>query len=1182
MPRRTRHLAPVGALLVALTILVCPSAALAAISPTEDPQAIAGAIMATPAQLTGATWQQRPLNIDPSAIATSFGTQPAGSAFPTHGDSFAILSSGNAHVADDPDVSPEVSASGWGADRGDSHDVSALRLDVNVPAKANCLSLDFAFLSEEYPDYVGEYNDAFIAELDMSDWSASGVDVSAPHNFAFDDDGDVASINAGGVAAVSLDAGDGTTYNAATARISASTPITPGPHRIYLSISDNGDWALDSAAFVDNLQIGNVANPSVNCRAGARPAPPRFTQSGPRSATGREGSLLTTSGSFSDAGATPLMLSISPNPGSFVADADGSWTWSLLATDDLQLGGITVSATSGFGFADSETFDAIATNVAPTVTLDAANDSDVAEGPGEHVVRYAISDPGADTIGTVVTSCGPGTKVPGSDRHSSTEGSFACVFGDGPASALVTAQATDDDGGESALASQLVTVHNVAPAVTLAGDQRAFDEGAAQRTFAYAISDPGRDTIASVTADCGDGGRKVAGSSQHSGAGGSFACVFADGPAAPTVTVAAQDSDGALGATDSRAVVIADVAPKLVLDGSNPSSVDEGSGEVVMRYWTEDPGDDVVTVTSSCGEQGEKVAGSDAAGRFACAFADGDAVSTIAATPVDSDGLAGAAGTRQIRIDNVAPRVTLRGGDAASVDEGPAERTFEYAISDPGRDSATAMTACGDGGTKVALSDRLEGAGGSFRCVFADGPATSRVTVVATDSDGAAGPAGWRNVSVDDVAPTATLDADNPLSVQESRGGHLYRYAISDPGVDTIEAVQTSCGTAGAKVADSDRFTQGSGRLRCVFATGPARSEVSVRATDSDGRSGVADTQIVTIGDPLIAASAVTIEGVESAPVSAAVARFTDPTPYADAGEYAATIDWGDGSTVAAGTIRKLDAGTFAVEGTHAYRRFGTYDVAVRIADADNADNGDRVRSTATIADAPIRAAAAAITTPLSFSGGVATFADEAEPDGAAGDFAATIDWGDASARSTGTIAGPRADGRFAVSGAHVFRATGRYTVTVAVRSTGGSTDTTTSTALVYAFASSTGASFTISDRQAQLGTAVTFWSAQWHTANPFLSNVSFTGAFKGFVDPPASMTPPQCGDTWSGRTGGSSAPPSTVPAYMALVVASAMEKTGSTVSGDVERVVVVKTDAGYASDLAHNGTGTVVAPICG
>ena len=54
-------------------------------------------------------------------------------------------------------------------------DVSILRLNLNVPTGDNCLRVDFRFLSEEYPQFVGSsYNDAFIAELDTSNWSTSG------------------------------------------------------------------------------------------------------------------------------------------------------------------------------------------------------------------------------------------------------------------------------------------------------------------------------------------------------------------------------------------------------------------------------------------------------------------------------------------------------------------------------------------------------------------------------------------------------------------------------------------------------------------------------------------------------------------------------------------------------------------------------------------------------------------------------------------------------------------------------------------------------------------------------------------------------------------------------------------------------------------------------------------------
>jgi hypothetical protein len=868
-----------------LSLLAGPAAALAAVSPTDDGAAVAQAIMASPPQLTGAGWQQRPLNIDPSATATAFGTQPQATSFPTHGETFAILSSGNAWAADDPGGGYEVSGSGWDSDRGDSHDVTTLRLDVNVPSTANCLSVDFSFLSEEWPDYVNDYNDAFIAELDTNDWTASGTTVTAPHNFAFDADGDAITINSGGPAALTAAAAAGTTYNGATPRMTASTPITPGLHAIYLSISDNSDWTLDSAAFIDNLQLGTVADLAADCPAGAHPAPPRYEQptgTTAPSATGPEGSVLRTSGSF--AGVTaPLALSLAPDVGTLVDNGDGSWEWSMFAADDLHLTDITVS---GLGLGASASFDAIATNVAPAVTLSDGNDVEVGEG-AERTYSYAIADPGADTITSVVTSCGPGRKVAGSDTHTNTSGSFRCAFADGPAAALVTVQATDDDGGESAEASQFVTVRNVAPTVALA--------------------------------------------------------------------------------------------------------------------------------------------------------------------------------------------------------------------------------------------------------------------------------------------------QDNPLTFDESRSERTYSYAISDPGADTVSAVVTSCGAAGAKVPDSDEHSDNGGSFRCVFEEGPAERTVSVRATDSDGATGAEDRQTVVVNDPPIAAEGVDVAGVETDASTRTVATFSDPTPYATAAEYAASIDWGDGSASSDGMVSKGAEGGFIVTGTHAYARFGDYDVTVRIADADNSSNAATTHSAAAIADAPIHVVGKSVTSPRAFSGAVATFSDDATPDGPASEFSATIDWGDGSPRSAGSVNRRDTGDGFWVSGSHTYASTGRYAATVVVTSDGGSTDTATANVLVYAFATASGGAFVISDSKAAPGSHVTFWGTNWQSANPFLSGVSNSGSFRGYADPPASLTSPACGDVWSGRTGGSADAPATVPSYMAVVVTNGAEKSGSMVAGYVTRLVVVQTDAGYGS----SGTGKVVAELC-
>ena len=56
----------------------------------------------------------------------------------------------------------------------------------------------------------------------------------------------------------------GTTFDGATRLLRASTKITPGRHRLYLSIFDQGDRIYDSAVFLDNLR----ANRRTPCTSG--------------------------------------------------------------------------------------------------------------------------------------------------------------------------------------------------------------------------------------------------------------------------------------------------------------------------------------------------------------------------------------------------------------------------------------------------------------------------------------------------------------------------------------------------------------------------------------------------------------------------------------------------------------------------------------------------------------------------------------------------------------------------------------------------------------------------------------------------------------------------------------------------------------------------------------------------
>ena len=119
---------------------------------------------------------------------------------------------------------------------------------------------------------------------------------------------------------------------------------------------------------------------------------------------------------------------------------------------------------------------------------------------------------------------------------------------------------------------------------------------------------------------------------------------------------------------------------------------------------------------------------------------------------------------------------------------------------------------------------------------------------------------------------------------------------------------------------------------------------------------------------------------------------------------------------------------------------------------------------------------------------------------------------------------------------------------------------------------------FVIGDMNAAIGTAITFWGAQWWTLNT-LSGGSAPAAFKGFAENPSR---PTCGTTWSTDPGNSPPPPAgPLPSYMGVLVAGSIVQSGSVISGNTPHIVIVKTNPGYSPNPGHAGTGTVVSTVC-
>jgi hypothetical protein len=133
---------------------------------------------------------------------------------------------------------------------------------------------------------------------------------------------------------------------------------------------------------------------------------------------------------------------------------------------------------------------------------------------------------------------------------------------------------------------------------------------------------------------------------------------------------------------------------------------------------------------------------------------------------------------------------------------------------------------------------------------------------------------------------------------------------------------------------------------------------------------------------------------------------------------------------------------------------------------------------------------------------------------------------------------------------------------------------------LLYA-APSSGA-FLLGDRTMASATAsstLTFWGATWAGSNQF-SGGSAPDAFKGYADT-VTLTP-SCGGTFTTRPGNSSRPPDSIPGYMEVLVTNQVSKSGSTISGTIVKIVIVKTNPGYAGNPGHPGTGSIVATLCG
>jgi uncharacterized protein (TIGR03118 family) len=190
----------------------------------------------------------------------------------------------------------------------------------------------------------------------------------------------------------------------------------------------------------------------------------------------------------------------------------------------------------------------------------------------------------------------------------------------------------------------------------------------------------------------------------------------------------------------------------------------------------------------------------------------------------------------------------------------------------------------------------------------------------------------------------------------------------------------------------------------------------------------------VAIGPATLSASVSNLTAFVDQPFNGVVGTFTDANIYAVAGDFTATVQWGDGTSDTSGdgslTITQSagPGSSFLIMGTHIYTTATTGSppdiVKINIAENDGASSVF-AQGTASISQPTLHASFSSFSAfvGVPYTGPVATFTDDA-PDPHLNDYAVTINWGDGTT-TPGAIALANGAGQgFIVTdaGAHIYK----------------------------------------------------------------------------------------------------------------------------------------------------------------
>jgi len=351
---------------------------------------------------------------------------------------------------------------------------------------------------------------------------------------------------------------------------------------------------------------------------------------------------------------------------------------------------------------------------------------------------------------------------------------------------------------------------NAPPTVAFTTAPATANEGETKH-YVYTVTDPG-DTFTVVAGfpTCG-AGNTLSNATTTTG-GGSFDCAFTDGPQSPNVQIQVKDSANNLSNTATQAVTVSNVAPTASFTG--PASVNEGPPATYGFSAQSDPSStDTATgfhYAYDCNGgslAGATYASSGTSASTSCTFPDGNASKTVRARILDKDD-GFTEYTVAVTVNNVAP--VLTGPANQTADEGTAKSFSLGSFTDPGADSPwSVVVTWGDSTPNTTFNATSTGTLASQSHTYADN-GTYTVTVKVTDKDGADSNVASFQVTVSNVAPTASLANNGPIneggSATVSFSGQSdpssadttagFRYAYSCANGDLSGATYAGSGTS--------------------------------------------------------------------------------------------------------------------------------------------------------------------------------------------------------------------------------------------------------------------------------------------------------------------------------------------------------------------------------------------------